>query len=224
MPLEEGRQLSTATDVRPRSAPRRRRGRCRGGRSARCRPRTRCLTSSFVPPARAARARATRAPRASGQARRGRPATGASPAIAGAALGRVAAIAARVTPASAHGAPCLRAAQAARRRSRAWRRAALSSLSAPSIRTSSVTTSRLGQLDDRGARGVGGGVLDDREVAGAERGDLRQVGDAEHLPALAPARAGAAPDGARGVPADARVDLVEHERRRSPGEVAARRS
>ncbi len=85
---------------------------------------------------------------------------------------------------------------------------------APSIRTSSETTSRLAELDDGGTRRVGGGVLDDREVAFRQRRDLRQVGDAQHLPAggqLAQALA----DGARRVPADAGVDLVEHQRRLS---------
>ena len=85
------------------------------------------------------------------------------------------------------------------------------SASAPSMRTSSATTSRSPSCATVGARGVGGGVLDDREVAVAERGDLGQVGDAEHLPALRQ-RAQAGADRARGVPADARVDLVEHER------------
>ena len=46
----------------------------------------------------------------------------------------------------------------------------------------------------------------------AERGDLRQMGDAQDLPALAQL-AQARADGARGVAADAGVDLVEHERR-----------
>ncbi len=79
------------------------------------------------------------------------------------------------------------------------------------MRTSSETTSRSPSWHDLCARGVGGGVLDDREVAVAERGDLGQVGDAQHLPALRQL-AQASADRAGGVPADARVDLVEHER------------
>ncbi len=52
----------------------------------------------------------------------------------------------------------------------------------------------------------------DREVAIGERGDLRQVGDAQDLPASREALQPLA-DRACGVAADAGVDLVEHERR-----------
>ncbi len=80
------------------------------------------------------------------------------------------------------------------------------------MRTSSETTSGSASWTTAARVGLGGGVLDDREVAVAERGDLGQVGDAQHLPALAEI-AQALADGARGVAADAGVDLVEHERR-----------
>src|SRR5271165_6091501 len=43
---------------------------------------------------------------------------------------------------------------------------------------------RLLELFDRGARRVGAGVLDDREVAVPERGDLGQMGYAQNLPAF----------------------------------------
>ena len=104
--------------------------------------------------------------------------------------------------------------------SRAWRRAAASSASAPSIRTSSPTTSRSASSRHRRQRGLGARVLGDREVAGGERGDLRQVRDAEDLAALGE-RAQPLADGARGLAADAGVDLVEDERRGRP--VVARR-
>ena len=81
--------------------------------------------------------------------------------------------------------------QAALSSSFAWRRAAASSRSAPSIRTSSPTTSALPQLGDGGARGLAGGVLDDREVAVGQRRDLRQVRDADDLAARRRARAAA---------------------------------
>ena len=90
---------------------------------------------------------------------------------------------------------------------------------------------------DGGPRRVGRGVLDDREVPVAERGDLRQVGDADDLAAageglqLLAHRAG-------GLAADPRVDLVEdqrvgsaaalalggdaHQRQHHPRELAAR--
>ena len=88
-----------------------------------------------------------------------------------------------------------------------------SASSAPSMRTSSETTSRSPSCTTVAQRGLGGGVLDDREMAVAERGDLGQVGDAQHLPGL-PELAQALADRARGMAADAGVDLVEHERAR----------
>ena len=173
-------------------------------------PRTRCLTSSFV-----------RRPGRTGPATMA-PMTGAlaavaAPASAGlpAGLDRVAAIPARVTRAGARR-TCREAVFERLRRRDAGRVRGVARRcrrsSAPSMRTSSETTSRLAELDDRRARRLGRRVLDDREVACAERGDLRQVGDAQHLtpfPQLAQPR----PDRAGGVPADARVDLVEHQRR-----------
>ena len=69
----------------------------------------------------------------------------------------------------------------------------------------------LAELDDGRTRRLDARVLDDREVARAERGDLRQVGDAQHLAALAQLAQPRA-DGARGLTADAGVDLVEDER------------
>ena len=57
------------------------------------------------------------------------------------------------------------------------------------------------------------GVLDDREVAVGQRGDLRQVRDADDLAALGE-RAQLLAHRARGLAADAGVDLVEHERAR----------
>src|SRR3954452_12714745 len=56
-----------------------------------------------------------------------------------------------------------------------------------------------------------GACLLDPEVPLGERGDLRQVRDAEHLTA-APERAQLLADRARGVTADAGVALVEEER------------
>ena len=95
--------------------------------------------------------------------------------------------------------------------SRAWRRAPTSSASAPSMRTSSATTSPEPSSRTVVRAGSALAVLLDREVAGGERGDLRQVRDAEDLAALgqgAQLRA----DRARRVPADAGIDLVEDER------------
>ena len=72
-------------------------------------------------------------------------------------------------------------------------RAAPSELSAPSIRISSSTTPSAVELLHGGERGVFGGRLLDPEVAAGERGDLGQVGDAEHLARPRPAPAGARP-------------------------------
>src|SRR5688572_6483013 len=60
-----------------------------------------------------------------------------------------------------------------------------------------------------------GGLLDP-EVARGQGGDLRQVGDAEDLAGVAE-RPEPLPDGPRRLPADAGVDLVEHDRARLPG-------
>ena len=97
--------------------------------------------------------------------------------------------------------------------SRAWRRAAASSASAPSIRTISPTTSRSASCVTVVQRRLGERVLGDREVAAGERGDLRQVRDAEDLAALGELAQPRA-DRARGLAADAGVDLVEDERAR----------
>ena len=84
------------------------------------------------------------------------------------------------------------------------------------------------QLDAR-ARRVAGHLLD-AEVALGEARDLRQVRDRDDLGALGQALERAA-DGVRGLAADARVELVEDERRaardrgdgeRDPRELAAR--
>ena len=99
--------------------------------------------------------------------------------------------------------------------SRAWRRAAASPSSAPSMRTSSPTTSPRSRRVTVVRGGVGGRVLDDREVAVGERGDLRQVGDADDL-AAAGELAQLLADRARGLAADAGVDLVEDQRRPGP--------
>ena len=101
--------------------------------------------------------------------------------------------------------------QAAASSSRAWRRAPTSSASAPSMRTSSADDLAGAQLADRRARRLGLAVLLDREVAGRERGDLRQVRDAEDLAVLGQ-RAQLRAHRARRVPADAGVDLVEDQR------------
>jgi hypothetical protein len=65
---------------------------------------------------------------------------------------------------------------------------------------------------DRRACDVAAGVLLDAEVGVRERGDLREVRDAEDL-AVGREAAQALAHGARGLAADARVDLVEHQRR-----------
>ena len=74
---------------------------------------------------------------------------------------------------------------------------------------------------DGRARGLGPRVLGDREVPRRQRGDLRQVRDADELAALGQ-RAQLRADRARGVPADAGVDLVEDERRPAAGRVGLR--
>ena len=121
----------------------------------------------------------------------------------------VAAIAAEGNARRAQALRCVR--QAARRRSRAWRARRVVGVGAEHADQLGDDLA-LGELEDRRARRLGGGVLDDREVTVAERGDLGQVGDAQHLPAAAEL-AQALADRARGMAADAGVDLVEHERR-----------
>ena len=69
---------------------------------------------------------------------------------------------------------------------------------------------------DRRAGEVAGRLLLDPEVALGERGDLREVRDADHLARLREPPQPLA-DRARGLPADARIDLVEHERLASAG-------
>src|SRR5436190_11486664 len=70
------------------------------------------------------------------------------------------------------------------------------------------------ELRHRRAREILGAGLLDPEVTVGERSDLRQVGDAENLPATAE-RAQLLAHRARRVAADARVDLVEDERART---------
>src|SRR5687767_7013219 len=70
----------------------------------------------------------------------------------------------------------------------------------------------LERLDGR-ERGARLGGLLDPEVACGQGGDLREVGDAEHLPGVRE-RPQALADGASRLTAYARVDLVEHERAR----------
>src|SRR5262245_36949849 len=67
-----------------------------------------------------------------------------------------------------------------------------------------------GDLLDRGERLSASDALLDPEVALRHRGDLRQVGDAEHL-ALGAELVQLLADGSSGVAADPRVDLVEDE-------------
>ena len=112
-------------------------------------------------------------------------------------------------------------AYAARSSSSACRRAASSaSPSAPSIRTSSPTTSSPRSSVDGRPGGRAREVLGDREVPRGERRDLRQVGDADDL-----ARGGEVAQllahRAGRLPADAGVDLVEDERRPPPAPAAA---
>ena len=78
------------------------------------------------------------------------------------------------------------------------------------MRTSSPRPRRR-QLADRRAGRLGLAVLLDREVARRERGDLRQVRDAQDLAAVGQ-RAQLRADRPGRVAADARVDLVEDER------------
>jgi hypothetical protein len=75
------------------------------------------------------------------------------------------------------------------------------------------------QQPHRGAGVALGGVLLDREVAVGVGGDLRQVGDDQHL-VVAGELGQAAADRGGGAAADPGVDLVEHQRRRAvhPGE------
>src|SRR5436305_10620720 len=68
------------------------------------------------------------------------------------------------------------------------------------------------ELGHRGPCGATGGPFFDLEMAIGERSDLRQVGDAQDLPPLRQ-RPEMLANGAGGVAADARVDLVEHEHR-----------
>src|SRR5215211_129505 len=72
------------------------------------------------------------------------------------------------------------------------------------------------ELLDGGERGRVGGGLHDPEVAAGEGRDRRQVGDAQHLTGLGE-RAQPLAHRAGGLPADAGVDLVEHERPRLAG-------
>src|SRR3712207_1319350 len=67
------------------------------------------------------------------------------------------------------------------------------------------------QEGHRRARRVRGGVLDDREVAIGQGGDLREMRDAEDL-ATRRQRTQLLADRPRGLAADAGVDLVEDER------------
>src|SRR4051794_32781886 len=62
-----------------------------------------------------------------------------------------------------------------------------------------------------GAGPLAGDVLLEREVGPGQRGDLWQVGDAEHLAALAEGTQPLA-DGTCGLAADPGVDLVEDQR------------
>jgi len=69
----------------------------------------------------------------------------------------------------------------------------------------------LGELDDGGAGGIGGGVLDNREVTIAKRSDLREVRDAQQLPGLTD-RAQPLADRARRMATDTSIDLIENKR------------
>ena len=102
---------------------------------------------------------------------------------------------------------------AAASNSSACLRAPSSSESAPSMRHSSSTTAGPGSCSTLARGHLALRALLDPEVAVGHRGDLRQVGDAEHL-ALGAQRAQPLPDRAGGLAAHPGVDLVEHQRPR----------
>src|ERR1700689_4332207 len=154
-------------------------------------PRTRCLTSIFV----------------SLPGRTG-PAT-TSPGSSAGTIDRVAATLARVTPARGKRTVCRRSGGAAEVARMAARGGVIGvGAEHPHELGNDVA---LAELHDRGAGRLGAGVLDDREVTRAERGDLGQVGDAKPLPAL-PQLTQPRSNGARGLTADARIDLIEDKR------------
>ena len=102
-------------------------------------------------------------------------------------------------------------------------RGASSPLAAPSMRTISATSSSPSTRSTVARASPSTVRFVDPEVRRGQRGDLRQVRDADHL-AVARQRAKPLADGARRVAADPGVDLVEHQRRlaaRSPSPVSA---
>jgi hypothetical protein len=102
----------------------------------------------------------------------------------------------------------------------AWRRAVSASAS-PSMRASSVT--RSSPVDHRDVRGrqPTAGLLQNDQVPVRHRGDLRQVGDHQHLVPLGDLGQRLTHPGAD-LAADARVDLVEDQRRHSRHDDRAR--
>src|SRR3954469_14816667 len=112
-----------------------------------------------------------------------------------------------VADVSAEG-PCPRKRRALRRRQQLLRVAAGTVVRAVRAEHAAELGHDVGVIErlDRSAGHLRLRGLLDPEVTPRERGDLRQVGDADDL-ALLPERAQALADGSRGLPADAGIDL-----------------